>query len=194
MSALKNLLATVAMASCALSAQAQVTTNLSYSLALTDAPMFNRYSGGQPCDIDSTPIDNRYRTMPMTVTATGAYSFSDVSGSNGTMAVYSGPFNPASLGTNCVASVDDGSTLTLAAGTYTLVMTSFGGVSPGEGAPDIPGNFAYRIEGPAAISLNVQPVNPTPTVTAVPTLSEWTLLLLAISAAGFGASRLRRES
>ncbi|MET4579870.1 IPTL-CTERM sorting domain-containing protein [Ottowia thiooxydans] len=195
MSAVKNVLASVALACAFVSAQAQVNTNLTYSLALTDGQMTGRFYDGQPCDLESGTPDNRFRTMPITVTTAGDYEFVDQRESptiqDGTLGIYSGVFSSTSLATNCVASVDDGATFTLAAGTYTLVMTSYGGTN-GEGG-DLPGSFRYTIDGPAAVRLGAQPVTPPP-VTAVPTLSEWTLMLLALSAAGLGASRLRRKS
>ncbi len=91
----------------------------------------------------------------------------------------------ANPGTNCVASIDDGEeTFNLSAGTYTLVLTAY------DGEDDIPGDFGYTIEGPAAVQLG--PRAPT-TVTPVPTLSEWTLALLAAGAGALGMRRLSRR-
>ena len=198
MSVLKNILASVALASCALTAQAQVTTNLNYNLSLSDQPFTGRFYSDQPCDFStSTPTGNRYRTMTMQVTMAGSYAFFDegydvgAPYSDGTLGVYSGAFNPASPSTNCVGSVDDDQPLNLTPGTYTLVLSSYNGQGDGEGDVGIPGQFFYQITGPARVVL---PGNTPPAVTAVPTLSEWTLMLLALSAAGLGASRLRRKS
>ena len=183
---LKTALSALALASCALGAQAQVVTTLDYNLALSDGVFNGYFLSGQPCDVGTE--DNRYRTTPFVVTAAGAYTFTDVGYygtlNDGTMAVYSGSFNPAAPATGCVASVDDNATMTLAAGTYTLVMSSYEGTNG-----DIPGAFRYTVDGPAAVTFAA----PVPTVQAVPTLSEWSLLLLAASAAGIGARRLRRR-
>lgn len=201
MSTLKNILASVALASSALAAQAQVTTNVNYNLALSDQAFTGRFYSGQPCNIETaSPNNNRYRTLTMQVTMGGSYAFNDegydigAPYNDGTLGVYSGAFNPASPSTNCVGSVDDDQELNLTPGTYTLVLTSYegqGGGEGGEGGTGIPGQFFYEINGPARVVLAG---NTPAAVTAVPTLSEWTLMLLALCAAGLGASRLRRKS
>lgn len=177
-------------------AHAQVTTTLNYNLALSDAVISHfHFYDDQPCDYNTNTIygPNRYRIMSMTVAANGTYNFydkgydnGDGNGQDGTLGIYSGSFNPADPGSACVASVDDNQDVTLAPGTYTLVLTSWSGVG-GDGGGDVPGSFRYIIKGPAAVTFS-------DTVAAVPTLAEWGLALLAALAAAMGMRGLRRRS
>ena len=130
--------------------------------------------------------------MTVQVTASGDYNFYDNGyeddiGQDGTLGIYSGTFDPANLGNSCVASIDDDHTVTLAAGTYTFVLSSYSGLGDDENEGDVPGNFYYTITGPGRVG------PPVAAVTAVPTLSEWSMMLLAVGAAGMGMRRLRRK-
>lgn len=190
MSFLKNVVAAAALASCALAAHAQVGSRLNYSLALADSSVDGYFYDSDPtCNFSSE--DNRFKTMSIQVTAAGNYRFYDNGylddvGQDGSLGIYSGSFDPTNLGTGCVVSIDDDHTVNLAAGTYTLVMTSYDGVDG-----DIPGNFRYTITGPALIG-GLAPVPSA--VAAVPTLSEWSIMLLGLGAAGIGMRRLRRKA
>jgi len=108
-------------------------------------------------------------------------------------------------------------------GTYTITATGADGTTSGPVAittnsssaeSDIPG-LAFHVTAPgefiSSITVTVEadagafgiaqfgigtdapPVPPAPTVTAVPTLGQWSLLLLGLTAAGLGAARLRRR-
>lgn len=190
---LKNILASAALASCALVAQAQVTTDVKYNLALSDSVFNGGFRSGQPCNFDTSTAGNRYRTITIRVTAAGTYNFFDEGYDletfykDGTLGVYSGAFNPASPSSTCVGTVDDDQDLNLDPGTYTLVLSSYNGPDVDPEESDIPGQFWYKINGPASVVL------PTPTVAAVPTLAEWSLMLLSLGAAGLGMRRLRRK-
>ena len=189
---LKNIVVAAVLGSCAWAAQAQVVSNLDYSLALSDAPMDGHFYSASPCNFGSR--DNRYRTMTVQVTAAGDYEFYDRGylddlGEDGGIGIYSGTFDPTDLAASCVASIDDTYTVTLAAGTYTLVLSSWSGVQGGEG--DIPGNFYYTITGPGPFGT---PAPVPQQVTAVPTMSEWGIMLLGLGAAGLGMRRLRRKA
>lgn len=187
---LKSFVVAAALTACALSAHAQVGSRLDYSLALADSAVDGYFYDSDPtCNYGSE--DNRYRTMSIQVTTSGSYRFydngyEDSIGQDGTLGIFSGAFNPSDLGAGCAASIDDDHTVTLAAGTYTLVMSSYDGVDG-----DIPGTFRYTVTGPALIG-GLVPVQSA--VTAVPTLSEWSLMLLGLGAAGFGMRRLRRKA
>ncbi|MGB3071603.1 MAG: IPTL-CTERM sorting domain-containing protein [Ottowia sp.] len=195
MAALKNIVAAALLATGALSAQAQVTSTINYNLVLSDAPWTGRFYSDQPCEMDTHSPVNRYRTMTVQVTVAGNYQFFDESydagGSDSTLGIYSGAFDPANPATRCVASVDDDQTVNLSPGTYTLVLSSYDGIGEeGEGGePEdagIPGAFRYSVTGPAR-------VGPPASVASVPTLAEWSLALLALSAAGLGMRGLRRK-
>lgn len=191
MSSIRQLAVAAAFCCAALpAAHAQVVTNLNYNLALTDAviPDFH-FDSGQPCDIHFVGDPGRYRTTPMRVTTGGTYNFRDAGyyddpgGLDGSLGIYSGSFNPASPAVNCVASVDDDQDVTLTAGTYTLVLSAWDGIS------EIPGAFHYTIDGPAAVALSSSGA-----VAAVPTLAEWSLGLLAALAAALGWRGMRRRN
>lgn len=170
-------------------AHGQVVTTLNYNLATTDAviPDFHFHSD-QPCDFHTGLDPTRYRTVSMTVTAAGAYTFEDQYDDttlfDASLGVYSGAFNPANPSASCVASVDDDQVMNLTAGTYTLVMTSL------DEMDHIPGAYRYTIDGPAAVGLSATDPR---TVASVPTLAEWSLGLLAALAAGLGWRGLRRR-
>lgn len=190
MSLLKNIVAAAVLASCALTAHAQVGSRLNYSLTEADSAVDGYFDDSDPtCNFGSEV--NRYRTLSIQVTAAGSYRFYDNGylddiGQDGTLGIFSAPFNPLDLGSGCVASIDDDNTVTLAAGTYTLVMSSYDGVGG-----DIPGTFRYTVTGPAAIG-GLTPI--ASAIAAVPTLSEWSLMLLGLGAAGLGMRRLRRKA
>lgn len=187
---LKSFVVAAALTACALSAHAQVGSRLDYSLGLADSTVNGYFYDSDPtCNFD--PEDNRYRTMTIQVTTSGSYRFydngyEDSIGQDGTLGIYSGAFDPGNLGTGCAATIDDDHTVTLTAGTYTLVMSSYDGVNG-----DIPGTFRYTVTGPALIG-GLVPIQSA--VTAVPTLSEWGLMLMGLGAAGLGMRRLRRKA
>ena len=180
----RALLAAALLCAGVTAAHAQVATPLNYSLAMSDGvlPNYHFDTGPQPCNIHSGLSETRYRTTTMTVSTAGTYSFTDafLSGNDASLGIFTGAFNPASPTTNCFASVDDGASLALAPGNYTLVLTSLNGLS------NIPGAFRYNIDGPAAVTFaETAPA-------AVPTLSEWAAWLLAALAGWLGLRSLRR--
>lgn len=184
---LNHVLAAVCLSGLSVMAQAAETA-VPYSLTAADPTTNNfRFFSGQPCDInhgDPGDVDDDhtapYKLVSYQVTVGGIYNFFDVSydndGPDGTMAVYSGNFDPANPAAGCVGSVDDDQNIRLRPGTYTLVLTAYNGMD------DVPGDFEYRI-------------TPMPVATPVPTLSESLLmaLMVLVGACGLGAVAKRQR-
>lgn len=190
---LSHLLAAVCLSG--LSAMAQAAdTAVPYSLTTTQPRTNNfHFDSGQPCSIHTGGGEGGDLTAPYTVvsyqvTVGGSYSFSDFGllfndGPDGSLGVFNGNFDPANPEVGCVGSVDDNQDITLTPGVYTLVLTTLDGMNP------IPGDFEYRISGPAAL------VPVATTSVPVPTLSESLLiaLMLLLGACGMGAVAQRQR-
>jgi hypothetical protein len=111
-----------------------VTSEFRPTVSASD-PLFQKWSGdGCPSGVDST-WDLHYTMYRLDVTDAGSYSYRDVgylddSDTYGTIdveiGVYElGAFNPGSVGSNCIATIDDTGTVTFpSAGSYTLVVTT----------------------------------------------------------------------
>ena len=168
-------------------AYAQVTTTVNYNLALSDGVLSNyHFDTGSPCNIHVVGSPTRFRTTTITVTAAGSYAFSDYiylgGGNDGSLGIFTGAFDPANPATIFFDGMDANEIYTLPVGTYTLVLTALDGLT------QIPGSFGYTITGPAAVAVGTA-AEPT----AVPTLSEWSMVLLASLAGVLGLRRLRRR-
>lgn len=162
------------------SANAQVNSDFSAVLDGGD-PTLNGlfFNSGQPCDLTPSAGIRYYETKTITVTTAGMYTLLDqFDPVDAGLGIYSGTFNPASPATNCVTSSEDGFSATLAAGTYTIVLTSLG--------TNTFGNVTYRLRGPAAVNLGAAPA-------AVPTLSEWAMILFGLILAGGAALYIQRR-
>lgn len=157
---------------------AQVQSDLSFTTTGASPTIAAIYSNGQPCAVNAS-VAHAVETQVVTVTTTGAYTANDRSARDGGFAIYNGAFNPASPATNCVASADDGASWTLTAGTYTLVGGPWASTSPN-------GIYAVRLTGPGAVTVTVG-------AAAVPTLSEWAMILFGTILAGGAALYIQRR-
>jgi len=158
-------------------ARAQVISDVNYVLNGADPTMSDHYHNG--CSLHAVP--GLYELQTLTVTVGGNYQVTDLFASgDASMAILDGPFVPAAPATNCIFSIDDNNTAALAPGAYTLVLTTLGGG---------PSTYAYRFNGPGAVSF--APGAPL----AVPTLSEWAMILFgALLLAGGGWMVQRRRT
>lgn len=166
----------VALFGAAGASHAQVISTIPITPSNTDPTMTSVFLNGQPCNIGSGAA-HHYKSVEITVSAAGSYNMGDLASVDGGYAIYSGVLNPADLAQNCVASVDTGHNWTLAAGTYTLV----GG--PWSAALD--GTYELRFNGPGTVAL-VAPA-------AVPTMSEWAMILFGTILAGAAALFIHRR-
>jgi hypothetical protein len=135
------------------------------TLDTTDAT-FNRaltFAQGGTCTLSAVGTAVRYRTLPITVAATGNVTVSlvDADGASITpaqadtflMLYPAGGFNPATPCTNAIAANDDAvgtrsriiTTTPLAAGVYTVVVTSFANVPAAPGA--LPWTYNVALAG-----------------------------------------------
>lgn len=124
----------------------------------------------------------RYHVASVTLSVSGTYSFNDVSSQDGMLGIYAGAFSPANLSQNCVVGVDDGRTVNVPSGTYTLVYFDYNtGVSP-------PQTISFNIDGPAAVV-----AGPAVGPATVPTMSEWAMILFGTMLAGGAALFIQRR-
>lgn len=154
-------------------AQAQV---FDYTISNTDPVMNAMYGNGVPCSLDSVDPRN-YKTVSVTVTAAGAYTIDDETVQDAAAAIYS-TFDPAAPLSGCLASIDSSGTVNLTPGTYTLVLTKWS---------DVWGAFRVRVTGPAPL------VYAGSAPAAVPTLSEWAMILLGMILVGGAALHIHRR-
>ncbi len=148
---------------------------------------FPRFSNGL-ANCQTTASGPRYYELgTLTVSATGNYAFTDDSGViDGILGIYSGAFNPADPAQNCVIGIDDGggshngSGVTLNAGTYTVLFTSYG--------DNVLGMAGFSYTGPGTLT-----VGPYAAPAAVPTMSEWAMILLTLGMAGGAAAMVQRR-
>jgi hypothetical protein len=170
-------LAGVVLLSVGTGAVAQTPSTVSTTLTASDPSWSNFIGTGSPCIIYLSGA-RKYKTLNINVATAGNYSITDAyAGIDGSLAIYSGSFNPLSPLDNCVTSVDDSSGATLSAGNYTLVLTSY---HDGQ-----LGNVSYIFNGPGSVSV----VSATP----VPTMSEWAMILFGTLLAGSTALYLQRR-
>jgi len=134
---------------------------ISYTIDAAD-PVSARVGGSaSPC-LPAVGSGFHYKTVPVKVDVTGAYSGVDqFSGGDGFLAIYSQPFDPALPDANCVGAIDDDSSpvpAPLTAGTvYYLFQSTFS-----SGAT---GSYSFEIAGPGTFAVVVPT---TTTVTASP--------------------------
>lgn len=161
-------------------AQAQVASDVLYTLDPADPTLPDHYHDG--CTLHAVPPSpGLYETRLMTVAVAGVYAVNDISAPNdGSMAVMVGSLNPAAPLVNCYASVDDGQAVFLNAGIYQLTLTTLGGG---------PGDYGYRFNGPGAVVFG--PIPPPPAT--IPTLSEWAMILFGALLLAAGGWTIRRR-
>lgn len=166
--------------SCAGAAQAQVVSDVLYTLDPADPTLPDHYHDA--CTLHAVPPSpGLYETRLMTVAVAGVYAVNDISAPNdGSMAIMVGALNPAAPLVNCYASVNDGQAVFLNAGLYQLTLTTLGGG---------PGDYGYRFNGPGAVAFG--PIPPSPA--SVPTLSEWAMILFAALLLAGGAWTVQRR-
>lgn len=152
-------------------AQAQV-----FDYVLDSAsPVINAgFGSAVPCAAYTTD-PRKYKTVVVTVSTAGTYTFTDAGPSDAAAAIYS-TFDPASPLSGCLASVDGLLDVNLAPGAYTLLLSQWG-----NGGTD----FSINVTGPAPLTSGA----PAP----VPTLSEWAMILLGAVLAGGAALQLHRR-
>lgn len=177
-----HLLAAVALATALIgSAGAASAANGTLSAPVTGASpigTFGRFSnGGVNCTVTGI-ASRRYELRTVTVSTTGDYAFEDWSDDDGILGIYSGAFTPADSAQNCVGGIDDSRTVTLAAGTYTLLYSTYD--------PASLQTVSYSYTGPGTITVGAAPA-------AVPTLTEWAMIALAMLLAGAGALTIGRN-
>lgn len=124
----------------------------------------------------------RYHVASVTVSVSGSYTFTDASSEDGMLGIYAGAFSPADLTQNCVVGVDDGRTVTVSSGTYTLVYFDYD-----IGVPT-PQTVTFNVDGPAAVV-----AGPAVGPTTVPTMSEWAMILFGTMLAGGAALFIQRR-
>ncbi len=161
-------------------AQAQVISNVSAVLDNADATWTgNAFGSAQPCNIVVFAGTRRYETRQVTVATAGTYTLADLrTPVDGGLGIYSGAFNPAAPMTGCIGSVDDNGSAVLAAGTYTIVLSSLFGNQLG--------NVNYTFNGPGAVTLASTP-------STVPTMTEWAMILFGTILTGGAALYIQRR-
>lgn len=159
---------------------AQVVSNLTFDIDGSEPDTVSVYffdsSGNCSSTGDSAkPID----VKQIVVSATGLYTVT-TSGPDGQYALYpSGQFDPANPAMNCDSSIDSTITVNLAAGNYTLI----GGPQSGTA----PGLYTVVFDGVGTVTEFVAPP------AAVPTLSEWAMILFGTLLAGLGGLYIQRR-
>ncbi|WP_122466187.1 hypothetical protein [Brevundimonas lutea] len=180
---MKKLLALAAAAitlATAGSAAAQVVSTINYTLAPGDSlTNDHHFDTGQPCNIHSGVGDTLFETQTMTVSVGGSYDVTDLFvPDDASLGIYSGAFDTNNPTVGCVATVDDGLTVALPAGVYTVVLSSLN--SPGDG------DYGYAFDGPAAVTFSAA-------AATVPTLTEWAMIILAMGLGGVALVYARRR-
>lgn len=150
------------------------TAPISYTIDATD-PVSARVNGSaSPC-LPAFGTGFHYKTVPVKVDVTGAYSGIDqFSGGDGFLAIYSQPFDPALPDANCVGAIDDDSTpvaAPLTAGTvYYLFQSTY--------TAGVTGSFSFQITGPGTFAV-VVPTTTTVTATPNPAIAPAETVLTA---------------
>lgn len=184
---MKHLLAAAAAATVLLSGGSALAQSISATTTeASPSGTFGRFRNVLPnCQIDD--IGSRfYELRTLTVGTTGNYTFTDESSLDAILGIYDGGFNPADSTENCVIGLDDGSNgqdgsaVTLNAGTYTVMFSSFD--------QNETGVATYDYTGPGVLT-----VGPLASPETVPTLSEWGMILMGMLLAGGAAAILQRR-
>lgn len=163
-------------------------------------PTFYRPNASGPCTVSGNLTHYDTYTIvhgggPLVIDMRGEDSDSGTL-SDPFLHLYSGSFNPAQPCQNWVAGNDDYAdeesvnshlSLTLPAGNYVIVATSFAGIEQGEGEEG--GEGETEDYGLGTYQLTYNSVAPA----AVPTLGEWGLMALTLLLAGGAAGALRRR-
>jgi hypothetical protein len=119
-------------------------TEFSYTIDPSDPSVEYGYQASGPCAIDNLNTTHYYQVQPFYVTETGVYSIFEVSLSQGHIAVYTAPFDPANPLDNCYLAADCCWDMALTADTqYYMVQTTYGW--------DIFGTFTFRADGPGGL-------------------------------------------
>lgn len=148
------------------------------------------HNGAPNCQPQIAPAVRIYEVRSITVTATGSYVFADnFSGrtADGIFGIYTGAFNPADIAQNCVLGIDDGafstpngSGVTLTQGVaYNMWFTTFDPNTQ-------PQTVGVTYTGPGTIAEGAP-------AAAVPTLSEWAMILFGVVLAGGAALYIQRR-
>ncbi len=161
----------------------------SISVPITNASpsgTFGRFLNNTPnCEVYNA-APRFYEVRTLTVSAAGTYVFSDASPDvDAILGIYDAPFDPADATLNCVTGVDDLSSTNagagaLTAGTYTVVFSTY--------MSNATGVATYTYSGPGTLTLG-----PAVAPAAVPTLTEWAMILLALGLGGIALTAARRR-
>ncbi len=160
-------------------AMAQVSSTIPVTLTGADPVAAGyHFDEGQPCNVHTGLGGNRaYQTKTVNVAATGTYTLSDQGPGDIGFALYTGSFDPLNPTVGCVASTDGAINISLTSGNYTLVQMAWS-----NGAL---GNFSSGFNGPGAVT--------TVAAAAIPTLSEWAMILFGTILAGGAALYVQRR-
>lgn len=128
------------------------TSEFSESISGSD-PTFDRFSSG----CGTSTIGAHYRVFDLFVSEAGTYVYDDIGYNEsvpGTIDVYVGfydygAFDPASIATGCIQSIDDNGEVTFpSAGRYTFVLTTYDEIADG----DDTGTGLWSLTGPGTVS------------------------------------------
>lgn len=141
-------------------AATDVESEIFYTLTASDPVMNPTFDGtGSPCPGNTHVNNYHYVTLAVHVTETGTYRIDDLWAlsspgiRDGYLGLYTGPFDPNDVTSNCYATVDDElNGVPLEAGvTYTFVGSSYG--------VETTGDFGYRFIGPGQVRMGSAPVS-----------------------------------
>ncbi|HKK22190.1 MAG TPA: hypothetical protein VJ947_00780 [Pseudohaliea sp.] len=164
----------------AAAAQGQVISNFSGNIDGTEPQSFEVDNAS--CTVIE-PLNHFYETFPVSVTASGAYDYTDLSISfdlDMQLTVYTDSYDPGDILTNCVTRFDDSGTVTLNAGTQYVFV-----VQPLFDATANTGDWEFELDGPGEVLRGTQ-------AEAVPALPLPGLFAL-IGLLGLGVARALRR-
>lgn len=173
---LGSFLAAAGAAALVFSASAASAQTFTETLDPAGTTMTAFFGTGMPCKINTNVQAPRVlKTVTVNIPTSGLYMINDLLGSpgisDGALGLYRGTFYPSDPVTNCVATVGDTLTTSLTAGAYTAVLTKYDPNQPGYQV-----GFSF-----------------TPVPAAIPTLTEWAMILLGVALAGGAALMIQRR-